>query len=329
MLIKGMGGVAKDVGSLYEAVKAGRVAWGSVQFDPAPYPEETRTDKNGRIYYGKYRITYFTLLDKAPSQDMSFKFNQQNFRMIENNQTPETVTETVETTIISPEIAETVTETEIVETQRAAKSKSFEKHDLAKHTDKEGKPVMVRISQLQENLDKENSYTCDCRDLDDKEYSVMGDELSEPSEDETRAYIQKVHVKMDESNIRKEDSEIEKPEDKAAENDEEEKLEIKDDTKRVISEEEDAKADTELFEKLVKPLAEQITALATKLDSYINKDTEEDKDTKRFAHNPALIPVENLSADESRGAETPASLSKDQDVATKIKQFKLMKQFYK
>jgi hypothetical protein len=74
-----------DGGSTYDAIKNGRIQFASIQFNPKPYPEYTRTDKNGRIYYGKYRISYVSLLDKAPSQDAAYILEKSNFRNSNNS----------------------------------------------------------------------------------------------------------------------------------------------------------------------------------------------------------------------------------------------------
>lgn len=69
-----------DDGSTYEAIKNGRIQFVSIQFNPKPYPEYTRTDNNGRVYYHKYRISHITLLDKAASQDAAYILEKSNFR---------------------------------------------------------------------------------------------------------------------------------------------------------------------------------------------------------------------------------------------------------
>ena len=406
MLIKNGNGGVKDLGSLYEAVKEGRVAWGSVQFDPAPYPEETKTDKNGRIYYGKYRITYFTLLDKAPSQDMAFKFNQQNFRMTTNIRSwdgqeaekelknyatedgklneekyekgfayqdgknsklpiynvvdgelklnpdgvhaamaalngarggvkiPESEKEKVHAKLVSAykELGEK--DSEIPELKRNnTNTMSFKQHDLAKHTDEKGKERMVRISRLDKNEEDERTY--ECRDLDNKEYTASESSLSEPSNEEMREYIKEAHKKMDGEKRNKKDEEKEDRKEEKKEPAQKETDGDFSETKKREEENDDTKADTKLFNELIKPLADRIDSIAKKLeklsDEKEERKNEKDETEKRsIQNNPAYIPVDKLPAsEESRGILTPASLSnEDLNQDEKIKQYKLNKQYY-
>lgn len=292
MPVKTSNGEVKSLGNLYEEVKDGIVAWGSLQFDATPYPEETKTDKNGRIYYGKYRILYYSLLNKAPSQDMSFKLKQENFRMAEKNNKDS-------------------------ETSQNTNTMSFKQHDLAKHTNQEGKEHLVRISRLEENEEKEKSY--ECQSLDGKEYRATDGELSEPSNDEAKDYIRALHKKLDTS-----DSKAEQKENGENDQSEPEKT-------RSEAENDDIEADTELFKELIKPLAEQLTALATKLDEFIQKDKKEDEnETRSYQNNPALIPIDPIESSESRGVTNPAHLSNSNlSEEERMKQYKLTKQYYK
>ncbi len=300
LFIKDKNGQTISDGNAYEAVKEGRIGYVSVEFDPRPYPEFTLTDANGRTTYKKWRCLCVTLLDEPPSQDMAFIINKQNFRTANST--------------------------------NKSNNMAFKQHDPVV-VKKDDTRTVCRVSQLDENENKEMSYRC--RTANGEEMVATALDMEAPNHDELVDYTRALHAKMagDEgAKSTKREAEVEAPtEEKPAENTPpvepelpapattEQPIEtpsenpVGSETRAKEPKNDDTKADTELFKQLIKPLADKIDQIVADLAELKQKEKSEDEPNTRSV-NPALIAVDPIKANpetESRGLNQPANLSED------------------
>lgn len=161
--IKGRNGETVEDGNAYDAVKSGRIMGVSIEFDPDPYPEHTRTDRNGRIYYEKWRLSRVTLLDQPPSQDSAFILAKKNFRVsgLDND-----------------------AENDLTQDM------TFSKHDMV-DASKGDSRCLARVIDTNQN----GSYAL----RDEAGTDFESSDVREASPEQMRSYIQGVHKREDEA----------------------------------------------------------------------------------------------------------------------------------
>jgi len=175
--IKGRNGETVEDGNAYDAVKSGRIMGVSIEFDPDPYPEHTRTDRNGRIYYEKWRLSRVTLLDQPPSQDSAFILAKKNFRVsgLDND-----------------------------DENDLTQDMTFLKHDMV-DASKGDTRCLARVI----DTNQDGSYTL----RDEAGTDFQSNDVKEASPEQMRSYIQGMHKREDDESAAKPTDEEEKNDD--------------------------------------------------------------------------------------------------------------------
>jgi hypothetical protein len=274
LYIKDRNGQTVSDGNAYEAVKIGRIMGGSLEFDPSPYPEETRVDQNGRVYYGKWRMLKFTVLDEAPSQDSAFILNQKNFRSANLNQ---------------------------------KNIMSYQQNDVVKITYGENESLAV-VNEATPNEDGSVKYNCRSAEGEIKEYTET--EISEPSHEELKEYTRSMNSKMmdkkremdesaktDDSKEDKMDDETERKTDSEEPKNDDEKAD-----KALIS---------KMIEEALTPILKRLDELEKEEDKDKKEDGEIRSAINPALK--LIDPIEPKTEPESRGV-TPADLSGENKV---------------
>ncbi len=80
----------EEVSSLYDNIENGRVAWGSIDFNPVKKDIEQIYDADGnllRVIFKTWRLNFFSLLDTKPGQDTSYVLNIRSYINNQNKST--------------------------------------------------------------------------------------------------------------------------------------------------------------------------------------------------------------------------------------------------